>query len=817
MALGLSLNKDNAASIHGDISFDEAHFHASIPALQFEFDKPGKEPLKIMLEGCASTRGVLPTSIAKLNVSGKFGEFEARNFFTAPYGSGPQFSVENFAIKSSGLACAGSVANFDLKGDKLEARLESPSLELRGLPELWQLAQQNSHGAGKLTNVTFGYKGGLVALMAGLPPKLRPKFDEEDPRRAGVQPGVDQFELEGDLDGVRVDATKENGIELGGRVRIAAGEMACKNFTAEIRGWYPAEGANVAVQKALHVQKFSIPKLYIKSSNPNLNLRQALAAAGLPLEISGDVECEKPITEDQLSVLKSALKAVASESMANKEASGLEWPAVSKLFVNASLKAPGLLLANYEAGNFEARNTIFRDLKFSVPVLTTSFLGGRLKLEDAEYDFSRMAAKSSVGGPSKGLRHTQRISFTDGDLCKLLGGEKPEPVRYAVCGKVGAQGPFGGMDFGATDRLSWSGALKCDFSNFSVSSPIVPSDNAIAPLPWMEFFKHHAAGRGMLLARASSTESVSPLELSINGATTNSNASNVFDGFLASAELYFAKVYGVESVRMEFEPFMPTVRIDKGLADFEPFELKGKGACAGFDIQVRNLKINLADESFADEAVIYPMTLPKDAQDRIALNKWPALTRQLFLTSMGAGRMPLRISGALANPTIKFPWAEASAMARTALFGVDAITDADALAKAREHLLRVWGKDDASLEAAAMLADRFSAGLPGTLTSRLTRETIVDHATKLPPKVMEAAEQTAAARATKPLLKPLESLKIILFAEPEPPVVVPPTSPEGPGVPPTITGAPAGAVQPVAPGAQTKPDASSPPVRNGKP
>ena len=559
------------------------------------------------------------------------------------------------------------------------------------------------------------------------------------------------------------------------------------------------------MQRALHLQKFSIPKLFVKSSDPKLNLRLALGAAGMPLEIRGDVECDKPLTAAHVDVLQGALRVIAPESA---PAGTLNWPAVSRLMVNGGLKAPSVVVDGFEMGTFEARNAALRDLKLSVPSFGASILGGRLKLEDAEYDFSKMATKGN-GNAMKGVRHSQRLHFSDGDLCQLLGGEKPDPVRYALCGKLSAQGPFNGIDFSGMDRLSWNGALKCEFESFSIGAPIVVADNAVAPLPWMDYFKYHAGGRGTVLARATSTDTVAALEMSVTGASVSSPAANAFDGFLACAELYFAKVYGVESVRMEFETFTPTVRIDKGLAVFEPFELKGKGACAGFDIQIRNVKINLADETFADETLVYPLALPKDAQDRLSLQKWPTLTRQLFLTSMSAGRMPLRISGPLAAPTIKFPWTESSAMARTALFGVEAIPDAESLAKAREHLQRMWGKDDASLEAAAQLADRMGAGLPGTLSSRLTRETIVDHATKLPPKILAAAALTAAQKVESPLLSPLESLKNLLFAEPEVPLPPTPPVPVVPGAPDPLAPAPV-------PAPAVKLDKNATPVRNGK-
>ncbi len=788
VALGLSLSKSSAAAMSGEIGMNETAIRASVPALKFDFEKPAGEPFKIELESCASTHGAAPTSIGKIHVTGSFGDFEIANFFTQPDRPGLQFSVEKFGLKSAGLECSGAIANFDLRGDKLEARAESPSLELRGLPELWVLAPLDAQSSGRLKNASFSYKGGMTALLASMPPKLRPALEANDARRFGIQPESDAFELEGDLDGVRIGVSKENALDLGGRVRISPGEFACKNFTVEIRGLYPASAPGAPEPQ--RIQKFTIPQLRVKSSDPKLNLRQAVAAAGLPLEMSGEIACDKPLTAEQAAVLGDA--AVKRRCAGAPGAGRMDWPAVSKLFANGSFKAPALAFGPVALDNFEMRNAVFKDLKLSFPVLTVSYLGGRLKLEDTEYDFSKMAAKSGLISEMKGWHHSQHVNLTDADLCQLLGSTKADSVRYAICGKFGAQGPFSGVDLAPLDRLSWSGALKLDLANFSIGAPIVPTKgDAVPPLPWMDYFKHHAAGRATVLARASLADTVAPLEVSITAGAPVSNAANVFDGVLACAELYFAKVFGVEAVRVEFETFSPTVRIDKGLAVFEPFELKGKGACAGFDIQVRNLKINLTDESFADEALIYPTALPPDAQERLSLQKWPPRMSELFLASMSAGKLPMRLSGPLAAPSVKFPWMETRAFARSALFGVDGIMDMDSLTKAREHFFKFWGKDDATLAAAAMLADRHTAGLPGTLSSRLAKESVVDRAVKLPPKIMDALALNSADSPATPLLTPLESLTMLLFAEPEPvappPVPVPTPNPNAPAPNPAKT------------------------------
>jgi len=794
--LGLSVSKDNAAAMHGEILLDETELHATLPALKTELDKPAGEPLKVELEGCAALHNLLPTSIGRLHAAGKFGDFEMTDFTTPPDGAGIQFKIGKFSLKSTALTCSGSVAAFDQKGDKLEAHLEAPSMELRALPEAWMLAPRNSRGIERLKNASLNYKGGIGALLASA------RIPAHDPNNPGIQPASDALEIDGDLEGVGVDLSKNESFKIGGRLHFSSNELTVANFTGDLWRYEPS-GTGGEVAKATLVQRYSAPLLRLKALEARQNLRQAMAARGLPLDISGDIACEKPLEARHILALRDAVKAMAPEAELGE---AKDFLAASRLVINASIKAPAVAIAPFNAANFDLRNASLKDLKLSVPVLTVSYLSGRLKLEDAEYDFSRMAAKSGVLSDMKGLRHSQRVSFSDADLCLLLGAT-PDPVRYSICGKFGAQGNFSGVDFGALDRLSWNGVLQMEVVSFSVGSPLVVNSNP-APLPWMEHFKNHSVGRATLLSRASFQDTVSPLDLSLSG-TPCSNAASVADGVLACAELYFAKVFGVERPHLEFEPIKPTVRFEKGLAVFEPIELKGKGASAGFNVQIKNLKISLADERFAEEALIFPTSLPQDAQDKLALGKWAPVLRQKFNAMMTDGLLPLRISGPVAAPTVKFPWLEVRAIARKALFDtVEAITDMDALTKSREHFFRVWGKDDAGVAAAAMLADRYSAGLPGTVSSRMTKDTILEGAQKLPPKIMEAIALTGEQQPKAPLLSPEESLKLVLFVEPEPP---PPPVPPIPPDPTKATDPKQPAENPAAPNApKTPPEKNAP-------
>jgi hypothetical protein len=645
---------------------------------------------------------------------------------------------------------------FNPGADKLEIKLEAPELDPQALPEIWQLAPDP---AAKFKRVTLAYTGSLTGALAARGPALRPALPELDPHRGGLVAASDRLELEGDLENARIAAGAGQWLALNGRVRLAADEFSARNFTLTLG----RTGTET-------LQQFVLPRVLVRSSDPRFNLRQALVANDLPLDIAGELTCSAPVSGEQLDALLSALKNIAPNAPL---VAAPNWQSVPKLTVAGSLSIPSASLGNAAVGAINLKNFAFKNLRLTCPTISAGTLGGKLRLESAEFDFSKTAVKNEAGAESKGLRHEEQIVYADGNLAQFIGGGNPTPSRYALGGRLDALGSLAGIDFGPVDRLSWGGVLKFTARQVTLSAPSENLAGAYTPpLPWMEYFKRHGQARAEKLAKASMQDGIEPLNLSMPADIAAS--ARVADGLFACLELYLAKSCGVENPAAEFEPFTPTARIDKGLAVVEPFTLKGKGASLGLDLEVRELKINLADQTFVGDMFVNPTALPADAQQRLAFAKWPAPAKQHYLAALHSGKIALRIGGSLLAPVAKFPWAETRAAVREALFGTDAIGDAASLAKAREHLFRVWGRDDASLAVAAALADRMGAGVPGMKEAVLRRETIVDNADKLPPKLAELA--AAPTRDTSyPGIPPLEALKVFLFAEePPPPPPVPP-------------------------------------------
>ena len=239
-------------------------------------------------------------------------------------------------------------------------------------------------------------------------------------------------------------------------------------------------------------------------------------------------------------------------------------------------------------------------------------------------------------------------------------------------------------------------------------------------------------------------------------------SAGLLDGLLLACELYLSRTCGIEPETFDFETASPAAAFSPGGCEIEPFQLIGRGACAGLKLQVSGIKVNPADGTFGEEVRCYPLELPPSARVALNLARWPASVRDEYLKALADGQLPLRVMGSAFAPLLKFPWPETKAFGRRALFGMERIADRDALDRAREHLRRVWGETDADLAAAAALGDRMGVGLPGTLSARQVGETIIDRVPGLPQSLLRYLSIMG------PPLEPRQALKQLLHPSDQP-------------------------------------------------
>jgi hypothetical protein len=241
---------------------------------------------------------------------------------------------------------------------------------------------------------------------------------------------------------------------------------------------------------------------------------------------------------------------------------------------------------------------------------------------------------------------------------------------------------------------------------------------------------------------------------------------------------YLAKLMAYECEKLEFQTVEPTVVMSKGSITVEPFQLIGKGSCEGLDLWVKNLKINLVTEAFNDDAgegvLVYPVSIPRATRKRCHFDRWPSTVQTEYVRAITQGTLPLRISGSMANPVIKFPWTEVRTYGRRALFDMDKIVDLESLAKARQNFLKQWGNLPADIEAAAAVADRMGVGLPSTMTAKDLKESCIERVTGLPQSLLKLHSKSAV------MISPVDSLKQLLYPEPDPPPVGPGVNPNTP-------------------------------------
>jgi hypothetical protein len=363
------------------------------------------------------------------------------------------------------------------------------------------------------------------------------------------------------------------------------------------------------------------------------------------------------------------------------------------------------------------------------------------------------------------VEHRQTVKMNDGDLSTVLHTFKDR--GFHLTGRIGAEGSLSGTDFDNEKRLTWNGGIKFAISKLAVKMP--PHQPPAAPdhyplwcdalAPYGEKF---CAAVNLAAAHDSAIAQDLNIEVPLQGPMKQLN------GLLLGLQTYLSKGFGIELPALEFEPIKPTVVIRQGIAEIEPFQLTGRGATTGLDLHVDTVKINLTDETFAGELVIYPTSLPPVSKDRLMMAKWPAGLYAQYVNDVFNGKIRLRCSGSIAAPTLKFPWADVRVWGRRALFGAEKIEDLESLDRGRKHLHRWWGMLPAEIDSAAIFADRMGVGLPGTLTARTQGETIVERVTGLPQQIQKLLPLSGDP------ISPRESLKILLDPVPDP---LPPKAP----------------------------------------
>jgi hypothetical protein len=432
---------------------------------------------------------------------------------------------------------------------------------------------------------------------------------------------------------------------------------------------------------------------------------RALKTPGLPLDVNAQLVFSTPVNDSTLSLAKTALLALVP---ASAPAGGSRLAALEKLAVRGSLKLPAVATECGTLAALNAETFTLKGLKLAVPALTADTCGARITFNDAEYDFSQAREVEANGLPSlAGIAHSQCLTANGLDLAALFACGKPAK-GFAFGGRVDAYGKLNGIDFAANSRLSWQGAVKFKLSDLAVHPP----RDAASAGSWLERLGGEFSAATTRVLKSGTVELHS-----LSQSLPVEDSQKCANGLMLALRAYLW-AFGLEAQELEFEALEPpTVEIRNGFAVLSPLQLRGKGNSAGLELSIRNLKMNLVDESFADDngegVCIFPADLPAAATEHLRLNNWPVEARNVFLQALQQGKLPpLRIRGQLRAPVLKLPWAELRSLALRALFDADQIADAEALARARRHLAQAWG---ANLDAAADLAGRFNLDLAAWL------------------------------------------------------------------------------------------------------
>ncbi|MCY3023246.1 MAG: hypothetical protein NTW87_30075 [Planctomycetota bacterium] len=735
LQVGLSVDQNSNFGLQGNVLLDKAFIAASFPNLRYEYKKPAAEPCEVALADCWYSHGRKPLAhIGKLTVSGKPVGLELKEL-DVDYTRGPagSFQLGEAIIAGGPLPCVVSITKLEPDADMLNARVSAPTADMAYLSSLLNLPPALS-ATGTLRDLNVSYKGSIAGLRAQLESDTaalaqRLKLEPTDPRLNGLNPQTDALVVDASAQDVRLKASAQadTGAELrlSGKLRLTARDLTGKQD--QERRNFSVELAHQTPQGTLK-QTFTTPALQIASADARLNLARAFRAPGVPLSIQGDVEFSSGLNPATWLAGLEVLAAARSATLAPAPAPADEYrlAALEKLEVSGSAKVPQCLVNGEKLPAMDARQLTFKNLKCSVPQLTTELYGGKLALPDSDFDLTKaVATRTGEMASLKGVAFRLRPELTDADLAQMLGDVAPGTLGYSVSGRVSARGNLDGTDFSGMDRHTWDGAIKFKVTGLTVKPPRRTEAAPAAVPPWTLPFA--GLGQQLLGAFLTTANTASACVLDLVKDLPVVEALKPLNGWALALQTYLARAFGVEVEQLEFEPVTPTVMVTKGFAIVDRCQLIGRGKCEGLDLEIASLKVNLAEKTFADEVRIYPVALPKSARAALNLDKWPAAVQQDYLRDMRDGKIALRVQGPVAAPTIRFPWATVRSYGRRALFGEASISDLDGLEKARQHLLTTWGRTPQELAAAAATGDRMGAGLPSTAQATKDRETVLDH------------------------------------------------------------------------------------------
>jgi hypothetical protein len=759
LALGLALH-NNTVAVSGDVILDDAYFFAALPQLKYDFLKPAKEPCTIQIGDLQYSHLPFPLAqIGSLTLAGKPFPIELKNF-DGSYKAGQGFSlgIGSLALKGGPLPCAAVVRKLEPVSDQVDASFHMEKLDLPYLAKVLNLPGTIS-AEGTLNDVEAHYKGSLVALRhTFLPAGASPEEDikPNDPRLSGMNPESDSLEVDSRLENVRFSANpsadRSTAVMLGGSLHLSTRDLAWKDFNAEID--YHVTGSPTVKQTV------SIPRLAINSLDAKLNLARAVRAPGMPVGVNLPIVATTPLNVNALFGARQCFLSAAGTSIGDTEE--LKLSAFDQLAVSGSMKTPQLIVGASTFGDVEVpAEFIFKNLKLSQPLSTVALFGDKLALNDAEWDLSKAKIGYEHGALSiAGVEHRQSIKLSDGDLAAVL--HTLPDKGFKISGRIGAEGNLSGSDFENEKRLTWNGGIKFAVTKLSIKMPPRQAAATANRYPlWCESFAPFGDRFCTAVAFAAAHDSVVAQDVNLEAPL--SGPMKQLNGLIMGLQTYLSKCFGVELESLDFEPIKPTVVIRQGIAEIEPFQLVGRGESLGLDLHVETVKINLTDETFAGEVVIYPTSLPHSARERLLMGKWPAGLFVQFMNDVINGKIKLRCSGSIAAPTIKYPWTEVRVWGRRALFGVEKIEDLDTLDKGRKHFQHWWGPLPADVDTAAVLADRMGVGLPGTTTARTQGETIIERVTGLPQSLQKLLPIVGDP------ISPRESLRLLLSPPADPP------------------------------------------------
>jgi hypothetical protein len=623
-SLTLSQEGDIYAILRAELDGADITLRGVLP--EYVYRKPGKEPLRLELDGllplgdrCAFSQlsligGPLEMMLTDLQARtrrapGKAAELDSFTLAGGTVRGGPLFQT-----------CGFENLLYERETGKAGGQVRAVQLDLPALAKLLPVVP-GLVCEGRLPEARLDVRGDLAALLA-----LDP-----DPKRDRLQ-----FSARMDKVLVKIEMAPDDwlGAEISGSLSAGLTRLDAQNLDVSLAQAVPGRKPAPPASHQILLAKGSLATL-----DPEQSLRQALRKEPFALQLELPAVFKTALDLDALDAALATLGRFwrKTQGLAKRPegANRFEW--LSKLRVDGSLSVPAARSGAWTLERLEVPKYSVREMKVTVPAYGLRRAGGELIFTNAQYDLSHPE-----------VSHTQKFQWNQADARELLGLGAAD---FALACLMTLEGEISGL--GIAPNRSWNGGVdfhlresRCGApKGYGASGPQGPDAGFLERLPPL-------VRKGLANLGGRPTANLNEL---LRDCPSLSGPAKEHNGLLLALQVLLS-AYGVEAGPLEFEPCQVQVTVQNGVASLSRCRLVGRGPVLGLELHGQG-KLRLWDGAYDDRWEFWPLQLPASARKVLHLDEWPKPARETFEDEMKSGKLALRITGQRDKPSYEFPFA----------------------------------------------------------------------------------------------------------------------------------------------------------------